>query len=690
MKSKTSLWNKALFKYFSGSVFWLSLIYLIVSIVSLPLPIWMISENRLVAGINSGLTEEATLSELVVLHIIFSIIYVMLMVLFMFNYKNNEDASDFIHSLPVKRYSIFTHALFVGFLYMTLPVLITGVILFFVRYAVIFNITAPETGLWFVFTLFVLYTVFAVSVFAGVLVNKIFVHLQMIIVVLFLPVAFWALTVFTGGLYFEGIPMTSPLHYTSPLIEAVIDNTFPIFAVQQILNGYDGWHILIWTVSVVIITIFSYILYEKRKNEYVHQTFTYRWFQDILTAVISIIGMMAFGILMSTMFDTGLFAQGIFYIVGFIVSYFIVEMLFQGSLKIIFSLRTVLTSVISVIIFWSLFFAGWHYYVNKLPDRSDIESVYVETFGLDNYNVNFTYYYEDAREYFEDNFFFIKDEAFIDAVYGIHEYAVDHTSSIQFDNESEDPYVTTDVPEPVTYEFNVTYELRDGSSMSREFYTFLEDDSTAQNMITQLNSYNLVVDQDMIMNIKDTEDLTHVVISSSFTGESIEFENNADISRFVTEYKAELEELKAGDPSLLMMNGNSPQMELEFDENYDYADNVSMYHPAVLEQILDQDIELSSFIGMNDERDMYMLELTDDEKSEFFRDYNSMGWQRILEEYDLTELSDSEKEDAIDTVNNGELDSSGAKLLFYDINRSGDMPYDEAPSPYQYPAIGIE
>jgi ABC-2 type transport system permease protein len=209
MKSQTSLWNKSLFNYFSGSVFWLSFVYLLASIIIMPLSLWIMSMNISAGEVAEGYYD-GILMQTGSVHIVVSGIYVVLMVLFMFNYKNNEDASDFIHSLPVKRKNILTHALIVGFLAMTVPVVITAIILFFERYGLVFDISAGEVGIWLIYTLFVLYTVFSITTFTGFLVNKIFVHLQIVVLVFFLPLAFWGVTVLTANMFLmESLPCHS-------------------------------------------------------------------------------------------------------------------------------------------------------------------------------------------------------------------------------------------------------------------------------------------------------------------------------------------------------------------------------------------------------------------------------------------------------------------------------------------------
>src|SRR5699024_11522403 len=116
-----------------------------------------------------------------------------------------DDSFDFMHSLPVKRHRMMSHLMVAGLILITVPLLITAVILFFERYILSFDIALQDLLLWLVYSLFVLYVIFAISLFAGLLVNSIFNHLQVVIIMFFLPVIFWNLNVSTAGILFDGI-----------------------------------------------------------------------------------------------------------------------------------------------------------------------------------------------------------------------------------------------------------------------------------------------------------------------------------------------------------------------------------------------------------------------------------------------------------------------------------------------------
>lgn len=651
MKSQTSLWNKSLFNYFSGSVLWLSFVYLLASIIILPLSLWIMSMNIPINEVAEGYYD-GVLMQTASVHIVVSGIYVVLMVLFMFNYKNNEDASDFIHSLPVKRKNILTHALIVGFLAMTVPVVITALILLLERYGLVFDISTGEVGIWLIYTLFVLYTVFSITTFTGFLVNKIFVHLQIVVLVFFLPLAFWGVTVLTANMFFDGISTSSFSGSSISLMEPVVNNTFPIFAVAQTLTPFILWKIVMWTAIAVILIILSYFLYGHRKNEYVHQTFPYLWVKDVLTALIAIIGMLAIGTLLSITFGIGSYVQFVFFALGLIISFIIIEMFFQSSVKLEFHLRTMLVTLAAVIVFWSLFFAGWSYYVNKMPERSDIESVYIETDGM--YQNYYPYDNTTLSEYLEDDFMFISDDRFIDLVYTAHEYAKDHT-------------VHMTSPE-APGQFSVTYKLDDGRLFSRTFRS-LDETEEGRNIVNEVTEYNTMAENDLLNNVLAPDSIRELSITGGEQSQAVTLTDSEEIKQFIAEYKAGMPEVTEGYGPLVMREGaGSAVLSVTFGLDDYHETSISLYHPSVNKLLQDNDIDISEFHKFKQNDTMYTVELTDENRKTFFDDFDSESFSQIDETYDLKELSDEEKEEVVEKVNHNQLDSSAKKLVIYEIN----------------------
>ena len=45
MKYLTSLWNSTLIRHFTGQTFWIAVLYTVISLVALPLSLWVASSN---------------------------------------------------------------------------------------------------------------------------------------------------------------------------------------------------------------------------------------------------------------------------------------------------------------------------------------------------------------------------------------------------------------------------------------------------------------------------------------------------------------------------------------------------------------------------------------------------------------------------------------------------------------------
>src|SRR5699024_3428244 len=151
--------------------------------------------------------------------------------MFTMNFKNSESISDFIHSLPVGRGSILSAVYIVGILLMTLPVIFISIILMFERYILVFDLSFGEIFFWMIYTVIIMIITYIFAVFTGFFTNKLFIHLQLIVILFFLPLAMWTAMVSTASMIYDGVAVYSSMR-GDDLLSPVINNTFPIFAVS--------------------------------------------------------------------------------------------------------------------------------------------------------------------------------------------------------------------------------------------------------------------------------------------------------------------------------------------------------------------------------------------------------------------------------------------------------------------------
>lgn len=91
MQSKTSLLNKVLLKTFTNSIFWLTIGYLLLTILSLPLPLYIASVGSF---IGDGEYNYNPLFWYGIVHFLFSLVYAMMLAVNIFNFKNKAETNE--------------------------------------------------------------------------------------------------------------------------------------------------------------------------------------------------------------------------------------------------------------------------------------------------------------------------------------------------------------------------------------------------------------------------------------------------------------------------------------------------------------------------------------------------------------------------------------------------------------------
>src|SRR5699024_12604453 len=100
--------------------------------------------------------------------------------------------------------ALLVHFLLTGIRAIFVSLVISAVILLIERMIFIPEIAVTDIGKWLIYALFVHFVVFAIAIFTGFLVNGIFLHMQVIIRALFLPLAVWGLTFAAAHVLYYG------------------------------------------------------------------------------------------------------------------------------------------------------------------------------------------------------------------------------------------------------------------------------------------------------------------------------------------------------------------------------------------------------------------------------------------------------------------------------------------------------
>ncbi|WP_156956122.1 hypothetical protein [Salinicoccus luteus] len=594
-------------------------------------------------------------------------VYVIFLTVFLFSYKNKESSLDFMHALPIRRERLLSHALVAGLIYIAVPLAITAIILFFERYFLAFNISTMDIIEWFFYSLFVLFVVFAFSVFSGFLVNSGFVHLQLVIIIFFLPVIFWGLNVTVADTLFEGVSTTSSTGNGNDLLSVVVNNTFPIFAVQQMMDGVILWKTIVWLILALVFIMLSYFLYGRNRNENVHSTFNHLWVRNMLVAFLSISGMLIVGLIISFTLPDGLFIFVLSFLIGTTFAYIVVEMSFQGTVRIQREKGSLITTTIALIIFWIIFIVGWNQYVSYVPDEAEIEGVSLNSSWNSSYSS-----YGGSGGQMKEEYLYISDTEVIEEATQLHREAV------------EGPSLKNSIEDSDWVE--ISYRMSDGSHINRRFDNLTAGSAPYQDILTKVNNGKYAKNYDVLYNIESPSEVRLVEITTS--GGYIPIEEGA---AFVEEYQRAAHQIDEGIP-IYMGIGNFSLLSanVEFDNEF-YNGNVSIYNPVLLNAI-NEEQSITSFLNVRNSEEMFVISLGENDKNEFFEDYQKIEPEALITKYDLEEVTGEEKSEILNAIDQGRLNEKGNRILmFHSDAKEWIEPGNAAPTASQeYNIIGIE
>lgn len=660
MKSQTSLLNKTLLSHFSGTIFWLTIVFMALNIIALPVSIWIMTFDPLahpeaVRHIPDNILFQMSSGQLII-----GMIFTVFLAMFLLNYLNDEGSSDFMHGLPVKRTAILVHALITGVTAIVVPLIITGGILLAERMIFIPEIGLIDIGKWFLYAVFVHCVIFAIAIFAGFLVNGLFLHMQIIALILFLPLALWGLTYFTATILYDGIP--SEFFVNS---EPVLNATFPYVAVIQLYEGIGILKSTVWGITAIVLIILSFVLYNSRRNENVTLSFNFKWLRALLSSVTTITGMLAIGAGISMFIQASAAVTVIGFVIGAVISYIIIEMLFQRNARIELSWKSVLTTLIIIILFWGIFLFGWNRFANFVPAANEVDSVYISTHFTDHSP-------ELITTHFEDGYLFNNDQNAIEEAIKAHEITLDEkgTPSVNYAGDNGN--------------IDITYKMKDGSFKTREFDT-IKADSEAVTIASGTDSAEYDIHSDILANLKEDGDY-------SLTLGMYDVRQNPEL---VEKYKEELSTLKTYRPDIVNKTGRVNinayfHNDDSFSGNYVYGES-SIYNKAILDAEKADYFSFTDILDITETSEMYTVELSDEEMDTFFDDFKTMPIYELTDEYELNEIYESRngRKDMLNHINKEGFAPEGNKLLIYSYPDFGG-PMNGASAEMDFSILAIQ
>lgn len=449
MKSVRSYFNPGIIKQDVKQHGWIALIYLVGLLFALPLQLLMIAsqENIIEAG---GRYEHFFQVDLF-FQVLFLFTVPILTGIFLFRYLQVRESADLIHSLPVRREQWLVNHLVSGMLLLVLPIIVTGLVLFFIRPTLPFadRLSTADLGNWVLVMIVMTVFFYFFTVFVGMITGHSIAQGVLTYIFLLLPTVFMELINQFFRIYLYGYSSyymsQSNFDHWSPFLRFMVVEPRPI----------SGTELLVYTGITIALFIVSTILYKWRHLEKNMQLLSFNVLKPIFKYGVTFCAMLVSGLYFQSSQNGSENWLHFGYVFGAVVGYLVAEMFLQKSWRIFrWSLaKGILGYGLVVILFVTSLQFDVFGFEKRVPALDEIEGVY---FGGNAFHFNEEYHFKDRNV-------FSADSSFIHDVTALHKRVIERKPKTKPD------------PDSSTSPVFITYKLKDGSQLAREYVVPTKD-----------------------------------------------------------------------------------------------------------------------------------------------------------------------------------------------------------------------
>ena len=460
MTTKTSFFNKGIYKSAVKRNIWGSILYFILLSLFTTLPIILIYNPAEVKLLVRPYREFSILlsSDSMVYSLLLSMAVPTVTGLLVFRYMHSKKAAIFTNSLPVSREANFISSALAGYTLMALPVILNGFLLMLLSvcgYSAYFSVV--ECIMWVGINLFSLFIMFSCTCFASSLTGNSFAMVVLNVLVHTVLVIVASCVVFVAETFLYG------LSFENSIVNVFADNTFPSVVVGMFENGALAVDdvvrcIVIPLVAAIVLYGISLMIFRIRRSETAGDVAGFKILNPVFKYLVTLIVALVTTVMISYDVNENPAIWIIVVITG-VVAYFGTEMLLKKSFSVWKSYKGFLIAtavyVLFVVVISQTSFFGYETYI---PDMKDVKKISVS----DGYYI----YGENEIPYFED-------EKIIELGMEIHKELIEkrdnHRNSYDY---------------PIIY---IEYELENGEHFSRAYSVpYDEYDKIYEKMYTSI------------------------------------------------------------------------------------------------------------------------------------------------------------------------------------------------------------
>ena len=447
MTSKTSLFNKGIFKSTVRRYLWGAALYAII--------LFMMTSLTVLLGVDKDnfryfMAERGVALILdghyIILPIITALFVPTVVALLAYRFVHSKKTSIFVHSLPVSRTANYISTLMAALTLMGIPIILNGIVLMILSlsgYGAFFDINSCLV--WMGVNLLAIFLMFSISAFAAMITGNSFamVGLSGLIhcVIIIFAAAFSALAecfVYGYSGVNEFLNKSTEWNFTVYLVDLAD------YLSSKNIQSFDWLKLLIMVAIAVAFYVFGWLLYKKRRMETAEDVAAFGCLNFIYKYLVTFIASLGAFAIFSYMLDERPMVPVVVTAIVSIIIYFIAEMILRKSLKVwnrykgYLAFATAFAAMICVFAFTSFF--G---YETRVPDISDIEDVAI-----------YEYYYQSEMPW-------INDEEITSYTASVHEELVQKENIYTVKKHRENYNYTTNM--------HIRYKLKNGKTLVRRY-----------------------------------------------------------------------------------------------------------------------------------------------------------------------------------------------------------------------------
>ncbi|MDD3654692.1 MAG: DUF6449 domain-containing protein [Desulfotomaculaceae bacterium] len=379
MPSKTSFINMGILRNDLKRFAWIGTGYLLALLAIVPLKVFMLYSSAEDLRFNNAEYLATTYLRIFQLdhynpiQLMVIIAVPVLTGLLLFRYLQDSRAADTAHTLPVKRETLYNTHIVAGIAFLFIPLMLTSLVSWaLVAGLGIEQVNGANIFTWLGINLLIDLLFFICSVAVGMITGMTTMQGVLSIIVLILPSGLSILLLHNLSQYVYGFA----LDYYLPKIETLS----PLFRLAEISGSpFQPGEIALYLFISIVLYFVGRSLYLRRHTEAAGNAITFGALRPLFKYSVTFCTMLLLGTYFNRVQDSMTWTY-FGYLLGSLLAYFLIEILLHKSLQVFRwqQLKGYGIYALAMVVLLSLFHFDWTGFEKKLPELSEVKSVYMD------------------------------------------------------------------------------------------------------------------------------------------------------------------------------------------------------------------------------------------------------------------------------------------------------------------------